>query len=100
MKRFSGINYGFNREGLIHKFEPKSYKGILLGYASNNTYRIYLPERDYQVRNERVVEFNETMNKAQLLKNEDKKKYKRNDELKIINLCIERKKKLKRIMPY
>lgn len=100
MKRFSGINYEFNREGLIHKFEPKSYKGILLGYASNNTYRIYLPERDHQVRNERVVEFNETMNKAQLLKNEDRKKYKRNDELKIINLCIERKKKLKRIMPY
>ncbi|KZC07884.1 Copia protein [Dufourea novaeangliae] len=40
MKRFGCIAYILNKERLRNKFEPKTLKGIFLGYADNNTYRV------------------------------------------------------------
>lgn len=72
-----------NKEDLIHKYKPKTYKEIFLEYTASSTYWIYLWEKD-KVRNEYDMKFNETMNGAQLLENKDKEKYLKNNELKIV----------------
>lgn len=77
-----------NKDGLVCKFEPKTFKGIFLGYAPSNTYSIYFPEKD-KMRNEYNMKQNETMNRTQLLKNKDKRKYKKNDELETRRIVLE-----------
>lgn len=75
MRRFGCMAYVLDKEERRRKFDPKTIKGIFVGYATNNTYRVYIPNTG-RVKTDCDVKFDESRNGCELLNN---KKYE-NDE--------------------
>ena len=67
MKRFGCAAYVLNKEVPKGKFEPKTLKGIFVGYAPNNTYRVYIPETG-KIKNDCDVKFDENEKGVDLLR--------------------------------
>lgn len=59
--------YLLNKERHRKKFESKIMKGIFVGYAANNTYRIYIPETG-RIKTDCDVKFDESKNGCELLR--------------------------------
>jgi len=59
LRRFGCIAYLLNKEERRKKFDTKVTKGIFVGYATNNTYRVYVPETG-KIKADCDVKFDET----------------------------------------
>ncbi|KAG5312867.1 POLX protein, partial [Pseudoatta argentina] len=84
MRRFGCVAYLLNKDTRRKKFDPRAIKGIFIGYATNNTYRVYIPEQG-KVKADCDVRFDETRNGCELLNTEKSKKLEK-DELIVIGL--------------
>lgn len=89
MRRFGCVAYLLNKETQRKKFDPKAIKGIFIGYATNNTYRIYIPELG-KVKADCDVRFDETRNGCELLNTENSDTMKK-EELIVIGLGYKNK---------
>lgn len=87
LRRFGCTAY-LLQKGPRKKFESKTIKGIFLGYAENNTYRVYIPETD-KVKSDCDVQFDENKNGSELLSNEYIEKHGDEEQLVIIGLEAE-----------
>lgn len=66
IRRFGCVAYLLNKEGQRKKFEPKAIKGIFVDYATNNTYRVYVPKIG-KIKSNCNVKFDESRNGYELL---------------------------------
>lgn len=73
MKRFGYLAYLMNKRERRIKFDSKIIKGILVGYATNNTYRVYIPETG-KIKTDCDVKFDESKKGCELLYKEKKTK--------------------------
>ncbi|CAK9796271.1 Copia protein [Anthophora plagiata] len=85
MKIFGCIAYLLNKHKTREKFELKTIEGIFVGYVSNNTYRIYIPETG-KIRCDCDIKFNENRNGVEILSNKENKESPMKKELIIIRL--------------
>jgi len=79
MRRFGCMAYVLDKEERRKKFDSKVTKGIFVGYATNNTYRVYIPETGI-IKTDCDVKFDESRNGCGLLgsrKNEHEESNKR-----------------------
>lgn len=90
MKRFGCTAYMPNKDGSRKKFEPKTTRGIFVGYAANNTYRIYIPQKG-KIQSDCEVKFDESRNGIELLYNEEREECKSEVDLVIVGLDCENK---------
>lgn len=69
MRRFGCMAYLLDKEGRRKKFDSKMIKGIFVGYATNNTYRVYIPETG-RIKTDCDVKFDESRNGYELISDE------------------------------
>lgn len=67
------------------KFDPKIIKRIFVEYATNNTYRVYIPKTE-KIKTDCDVKFDESRNGCKLLKREKKEEHMINKRLTIVGL--------------
>lgn len=67
VRRFDCMAYLLNKGEHKKKFDSKIVKGIFVGYAANNTYRIYIPETG-RIKTDCDVKFDESKNGYELLR--------------------------------
>lgn len=77
--------YVLDKEKQRRKFDSKSVKGIFIGYANNNTYRVYVLEIG-KVKADCDVKFDETRNGYELINKKGDKKQKNEEKLIIVGL--------------
>jgi len=61
LKRFGCVAYMIIKKERRKKFDSKVMKGIFVGYAANNTYRVYIP-RTRKIKTDSDVKFDESIN--------------------------------------
>lgn len=77
-----------DKEQARKKFDPKTFKGIFVGYSSNNAYKIYIPETG-KIKIDCDVKFEKSINGRELIA-KIKNRNKINDEkLTVIGLEFE-----------
>lgn len=85
MKRFECVAYVLIKGGRWRKFDAKTNKGIFIGYGYNNTYRVYIPERN-KVQCACDVNFDEKRNGVELLRGKEKEQQATGSDLVFIGL--------------
>lgn len=88
MKRFGCLAYLMNKREQRIKFDSKIIKGILVGYATNNTYRVYIPETG-KLKTDCDVKFDESKKGCELLYKEKKQKQMIDEKLIIVGMKTE-----------
>lgn len=66
MRRFGCVAYLLDKKKQRKKFDSKITKGIFVEYATNNTYRIYIPETG-KIKADCDVKFDENRSVFELL---------------------------------
>jgi len=89
LRRFGCIAYLLDKEERRNKFDTKIIKGIFVGYATNNTYRIYVPKTG-KIKADCDVKFDENRNGRELLSIKEKEDREvEREELIIMGLEVE-----------
>lgn len=70
MKRFGCVAYVLIKGAAKRKFDTKTMTGIFVGYGTNNTYRVYIPEKN-KVQCTCDVKFDEKRNGVEILKGKE-----------------------------
>lgn len=70
MRRFGCVAYLLDKEERRQKFDSKTIKGIFVGYATNSTYRVYIPETG-RIKTDCDIKFDESRNGCELLSNKE-----------------------------
>jgi len=68
MIRFGCMAYLLDKGERRRKFDSKTIKGIFVGYTTNNTYRVYIPETE-KIKTDCDVKFDESKNGYELIRN-------------------------------
>lgn len=88
LRRFGCVAYLLDKEKRRKKFDPKTIKGIFVGYAVNNTYRVYIPETG-RIKTDCDVKFDESRNGCELLSDKKDAGQMIHEKLIIIDMELE-----------
>jgi len=85
LKRFGCVAYMMIKEERRKKFDSKVVKGIFVGYAANNTYRVYIP-KTRKIKTDCDIKFDESINGCELLREEKRQEHTVDNRLTIIGI--------------